>query len=90
MILPILILEWSQRVDRSFAPAPRKVDQAVWLRIGQGPQHGGVDQAENCSVRADAECQRQHGHRREAGILGQHVQPVTKLLYQSSHKLTWD
>jgi hypothetical protein len=45
--------------------------EAVRLRVGQGAQERGVDDAKDCSVRSDAEGQRENHHGGEAGRFGQ-------------------
>ena len=64
------------------APEP---DQRVGVRVGQRAHEQVVDQREDGRVRADAERQREHRHRREAGILEQHPAGVARVLSEGVH-----
>ena len=44
-----------------------EVNEAFWLRIRKRPEKDRVDHAEDRAVRANPECERQHGDDREAG-----------------------
>ena len=65
------------------APKP---DQRVGVRVGQPAHEQAVDQREDRRVRADAERQRDDGHRREAGILGQHPAGIPRVLSEGVHQ----
>src|SRR5215208_2195916 len=52
------------------------VDELLCVTHRQSLETHRVDELEDCSVSTDAERQRQHRHRREAGVLQQH--PHTK------------
>ena len=64
------------------APEP---DQRVGVRVGQRAHEQAVDQREDRRVRTNAERQREHGHRREAGILEQHPAGVARVLSEGVH-----
>jgi len=57
-----------------------QIYKAIWLVIRQRPEQRGVDDAENRSVRADSERQRQRGDQREAGMFQQHSRSVSQVL----------
>ena len=58
-------------------------DQALGLGIGQRPQQGGVDHAEDRRRGADAEREHQHDGQGEARGLPQPAQPVADVLQQT-------
>ena len=64
------------RTARSRAP---DIHELLWMRIGQRAQQHGIDDAENCAVRANAECKRRDRDNAEAGRLQQHAERVTKI-----------
>jgi len=61
-------------------PKVGESDDSIRIAIGKRLQDHGVHDAENSRVGTDAERQRHHGHRREAGILRQHAQVVPNVL----------
>src|SRR5439155_3594603 len=65
----------------------RDGNQAIWLLESQRLKQYPIHQAEDRSVDANAESERDHGHGSEAGVLGQHSHPITQVLPKSSHGL---
>lgn len=60
----------------------------VWIR--KRAEQGGIDEAEDNRVRADAQRQRQSCHHSEAGLLDQHAEAVKDVLPQSRHVVSGD
>jgi hypothetical protein len=54
--------------------------KSVGVPVRERPQQHCIHHAENCSVRADPQRQREHGHEGEAGISPQHRQAKPKIL----------
>src|SRR5215210_2712492 len=79
-LLPNRISDW--RIERLSSTTncvhvcETNVDELLRVTHRQSLETHCVDELEDCSVSTDAERQRQHGHRREAGVLQQH--PHTK------------
>lgn len=72
-----------QRVVEGYAPAivgALQQDQLLWIAHRQRPRHHRVQHPENGGIRADAEGQRQHGSRGEAGIGAQLAQSMAQVL----------
>jgi len=67
----------------AFLPYPRK---AVLGCIRERPQQDSVDQAEDSSVRADAESEGNDGNGGEAGRLAQHAEGESQILPARLHK----
>src|SRR5205823_11639553 len=57
------------------------IRSGVWQRLEQY----GVDRAEDGRVGADAEREREHGHEREAGALGEHADGVAEVVRSEEH-----
>src|SRR5262249_35220969 len=57
----------------------RQHDNLFWCGHGQRTKKT-IHDTEHRSVDANAQCQRQHGHNREAGILQEHPNSVTKIV----------
>ena len=82
LIFPIDVVSASggfgfERRDRFGNP-----NQPVAVRIGQRPQHHGVHNAENRSIGADAQRQREHRDRCKARISAQLPQAITDVLQE--------
>ena len=58
-----------------------KVDEAVRLRVGQGAQERHVDEAEDRGVRPDAQGERQHHDRGEAGRFGEQAEGEAEIVH---------
>ena len=54
--------------------------ETLGLVVGKWAQHDGIDYAEHCGIRADAQCQSDYGNRCEAWVLAQLSESVTKIL----------
>jgi len=59
--------------------------QAIGIGEGERAQEDGVDDAEDGGVGTDAQRQRQHRHRGEAGTLDQRPQPIAQILKNGVH-----
>ena len=62
--------------------------QPVGLTVRQGFEQNAIDYAEYGAVRANPQCQRQHGHGREAGIFDQRSPAIAKILFETFHGLS--
>src|SRR5690242_6542693 len=60
----------------------RKLDNPLRLRIRQRPKHHAINNAENRSIRANTESQRNHRDSREAGAPGEHANGIPNILKQ--------
>ena len=76
---------------RALRVEARQPDEPLGRGIRKGPEEDGVHEAEHRRVAADAERERQHGHRREAGALPEHAGREPRVLperleaYESPH-----
>ena len=64
-------------------PVCAQLHQLAGFGIGQRPEQDGIDHAEDGGVRADAQREREHGDRGEAGILQQQTEGVAKIVKHS-------
>ena len=55
-------------------------DEPCAFGIWERPEHDGIDDAEDRRIGADAEGQREHGHRREAGRTAEKTERVAKVM----------
>ena len=69
-----------KRIGHHVRRLPPQQNELLRMSHRQRLEENGVDEAENRRVGPNAERQRQHGHDRESGILGQHPQAVSKVL----------
>ena len=63
--------------------------QAIRIRIGEIAQQGGIDDAEDGRVGADAQTQRQGRDDRESGFLEQHPETVEEVLPHCAQSFTF-
>src|SRR4029079_17440086 len=71
---------WAERIRLPFGGPVPEEHEALRVGKGQRPQQRGVDHAENSRVGADAERERQDGHRGEARRLRQPAQRIDHVL----------
>ena len=85
LILPIRVVSTARQLGPERGDDLGNPYQAVAARIGQGPQQDGVYHAEDGGVGADAQRQREHGHRGESRVSAQLAKPVAQVLNQCLH-----
>ena len=61
-------------------------DQPIDIFNGQWPEQQGVDRAEDCRVRADAESQRRDCDRGQTGLPKQDPRAITQIVPKRVHK----
>ena len=62
-------------------------EELLGTLVGQRLEENGVDDAENCGIRADAEGQREDGYEGEGGIFLQHAEGEFQVLKERGHQV---
>ena len=61
-------------------------DEPLGFRVGQRTEQHGIHDAEDRRVRSDAQCDREHGHRGEAGIVQQLAEGEFEIIHGSLNR----
>ena len=61
--------------------------EPVGVMEGKWAKQHSIDDAENCGVRPNPECQDDNGYRGKAGVLEQDAKTVSEILYECFHEV---